>query len=321
VWLEQQRQAAIHVSSLSAPILKQQHKAQSQEDTTIAASKSSAVAPAIEESIETPDVVPQALPSTDAHLTTGKMEVVVKLNQFPDDVRTVAQGWKEFEVDTGDCIVAITVKPKAFAALEQAQQTYSSWVAAISGVMGESTAAGFRLESPAIKVFERKAKDTQTEETKTLDNLESSPANQPPGGVQTQIQQQVAQPKPESLQERSPVANPMQRVKETLKHQRPSKTSDHQLQHQRDQTAFGKKQPATSTPQTSQSSREPSFSVKVNDRVFNGYDSVTLNKRVLCVDGKPVAQSKMAVVIGQPKTMQADGGVTQGSNQAVLISR
>jgi hypothetical protein len=43
VWLEQQRQAAIHVSSLSAPILKQQHKAESQEDTTIAAPKSPAV--------------------------------------------------------------------------------------------------------------------------------------------------------------------------------------------------------------------------------------------------------------------------------------
>jgi hypothetical protein len=112
----------------------------------------------LEESIETPDVIPQALPSADAHSTTGKMEVVVKLNQFPDDVRTVAQGWKEFEVNTGDCIVTISVKPKAFAALEQAQQAYPSWVAAISGVMGESTAAGFRLESPAIKVFEKKAK-------------------------------------------------------------------------------------------------------------------------------------------------------------------
>jgi hypothetical protein len=65
--------------------------------------------------------------------------------------------------------------------------------------MGESTAAGFRLLSPAIKVFEKKAKNTQAEETKTLDNLESSPANQPPGAGQTQTQQQVAQPKPESL--------------------------------------------------------------------------------------------------------------------------
>jgi hypothetical protein len=218
MWLEQHQQQAAIQSNLSAPI-KQQHKSQHQEDTTIAAPKSPTVAPAIEESIATADVVPQDLPTADTHLTTGKMEVVVKLNQFPDDVGTVDNGWKEFEVDTGDCMVTISVKPKAFAALEQAQQTYPSWVAAISGVMGESTAAGFRLESPAIKVFEKKAKDTQTQESKTLENLEPSPANQPPGAFQTQTQQQVAQPKPESVQERSPVANPMQRVKEALKQQ------------------------------------------------------------------------------------------------------
>ncbi|MBW4638568.1 MAG: hypothetical protein KME05_10085 [Gloeocapsa sp. UFS-A4-WI-NPMV-4B04] len=321
VWLEQQRQAAIHVSSLSAPILKQQHKADSQEDTTIAAPKSPAVAPALEEPKKTPDVIPQALPSADAHLTTGKMEVVVKLNQFPDDVKTLAQGWKEFEVNTGDCMVTISVKPKAFAALEQAQQAYPSWVAAISGVMGESTAAGFRLESPAIKVFEKKAKNTQAEEPKTLDNLESSPTNQPPGAGQTQTQQQVAQPKPESLQERSPVVNPMQLVKEPLKQQRPSKASPPKSHQQHDQTADRKKQLSPLKTSTEPQQQKPVFQVKVNDRVFNGYDSVTLNRRIVCVDGKAIAQTKMAIVIGQPKTMQADGGVTQGNNQAVLLSK
>jgi hypothetical protein len=315
-----QRQAAIHVSSLSAPILKQQHKAESQEDTTIAAPKSSAVSPAIEESIETPDVVPLALPTADTHLTTGKMEVVVKLNQFPDDVKTVAQGWKEFEVNTGDCIVTISVKPKAFAALEQAQQAYPSWVAAISGLMGEMTLAGFRLESPAIKVFEKKAKNTQAEEPKTLENLESSPANQPPGAGQTQTQQQVAQPKLESQSQPLPVANPMQQVKETLK-QQPSKTSPHKSQQQRDKPAVGKKQFSPEMTNSSAPQQKPVFQVKVNDRVFNDYDSVTLNRRIVCVDGKAIAQTKMAIVIGQPKTMQADGGVTQGNNQAVLLSK
>lgn len=318
-----QRQAAIHVSSLSAPILKQQHKAESQEDTTIAAPKTPAVAPAIEESIETPDVVPvpQALPSAAPHPTTGKMEVVVKLNQFPDDVRTVAQGWKEFEVDTGDCMVTITVKPKAFAALEQAQQTYPSWVAAISGLMGESTAAGFRLLSPAIKVFEKKAKNTQAEEPKILDNLESSPANQPPGAFQTQTQQEATQPKLESQSQPLPVANPMQRVKEALKQQRPSKASPPKSNQQRGQTTDGKKQLSPSKTSSEPHQQKPVFQVKVNDRVFNGYDSVTLNRRIVCVDGKAIAQTKMAIVVGQPKTMQADGGVTQGNNQAVLLSK
>lgn len=321
MWLDQQRQAAIHVSSLSAPILKQQHKAKYQEDTTIAAPKSPAVTPELEDSKKTSDVLPFASTSAAPHPTTGKMEVVVKLNQFPDAVRTVAQGWKEFEVTTGDCIVTITVKPKAFAALEQAQQAYPSWVAAISGLMGESTAAGFRLESPAIKVFEKKAKNTQAEEPKTLDNLESSPANQPPGAFQTQTQQQVAQPKPESVQERSPVANPMQRVKEPLKQQRPSKTSLSQSQQQHDKPAAQKKQLSPATTSVEPFQQKPVFQVKVNDRVFNGYKSVTLNRRIVCVDGLAIAQTKMAIVVGQPKTMQADGGVTQGNNQAVLLSK
>ena len=91
VWLEQQRQVAIHVSSLSAPILKQQPPTQIEEDTTIAALKSPAVTPELE-FIETPDVVPQVLPTADSHSTMGKMEVVVKLNQFPDDVKTVDNG-------------------------------------------------------------------------------------------------------------------------------------------------------------------------------------------------------------------------------------
>jgi hypothetical protein len=146
-------------------------------------------------------------------------------------------------------------------------------------------------------------------------------SSQPPLPAQTPAQQQQVLPKSGSQPQRSPVANPLARVKEPLKQQRPSKTSSHQSQHQRDQSSPQKQQSTTSTPQTSQESKKPRFSVKVNDRVFNGYDSVTLNKRVICVDGKPVAQSKIAVVVGQPKTMQADGGVTQGSEQAVLISR
>ncbi len=150
--------------------------------------------------------------------------------------------------------------------------------------------------------------------------MESSPANQPPGAGQTQTRQQVAQPKPESHQERSPVANPMQRVKEPLKQQRPSKASPPKSHQQHDQTADRKKQLSPSTT-SSEPQQKPVFQVKVNDRVFNGYDSVTLNRRIVCVDGKAIAQTKMAIVVGQPKTMQADGGVTQGNNQAVLLNK
>lgn len=127
-------------------------------------------------------------------LTSGQMEVVVKLNQFPDDVQTVDNGWKEFVVDTGSGLVTITVKPKMFALLEQASQAYSEWVAAISGQMGEMTLTGFRLESPAIKVFERKAKGgfDSAEPTTTSDNSSPSLATEssPEPTVLTLLQQQ-----------------------------------------------------------------------------------------------------------------------------------
>ncbi len=127
-----------------------------------APAKSSTVAPAPGDK-ETFEVTPSTV-NAGISLTPGKMEVVVKLNQFPNDVRTVDKGWKEFEVDTGDALVTITVKPKVFATLEQAKLDYSDWVAAISGQMGEVTLTGFRLESPSIKVFERKAKSPQEQD-------------------------------------------------------------------------------------------------------------------------------------------------------------
>lgn len=87
------------------------------------------------------------------------------------------------------------------------------------------------------------------------------------------------------------------------------------------QTQHLSAQPQSSNSGTKRDSQEQRFSVRVNGQVFIGCHSVTLNKRMVCVDGKPVAQAKMAIVVGQPKIMQADGGVTQGSSQAVLISR
>ena len=76
-----------------------------------------------------------------------------------------------------------------------------------------------------------------------------------------------------------------------------------------------------SNPVTKPDTQKQRFSVKVNGQVFIGCHSVNLSKRMLSIDGKPVAQTKMAVVVGQPKTMAADGGVTQGEKQAVLLSR
>ncbi|HEY9846259.1 MAG TPA: hypothetical protein V6D03_08680 [Candidatus Caenarcaniphilales bacterium] len=94
-------------------------------------------------------------------LIPGKMDVTIKISQFPAEAKTVKNGWREFVVDTGDREVTITVKPKIFNKLEQADKTYPSWVAAITGQMGEPTKKGFALLQPGVQVFERKPRELQ----------------------------------------------------------------------------------------------------------------------------------------------------------------
>ncbi|HAA32799.1 MAG TPA: fertility inhibition FinO-like protein [Cyanobacteria bacterium UBA8553] len=91
--------------------------------------------------------------------TPGKLELTIKINEFPTDVKTVDNGWKEFDLDCDGQVVTIKVRPKVFKKLEQAQENYPMWVAAIAGKMGESTKVGFVLDQPNIQVFERKPKE------------------------------------------------------------------------------------------------------------------------------------------------------------------
>jgi DNA mismatch repair ATPase MutL len=210
--------------------------------------------------------------------------------------------------------------------------------------MGSATATGFRLESPAIKVFERKTKDSsQPEETTSKDNPSQPRATepQPLPSVPNPTQRPSALHKPDS-QQPSSSANPTARIKQsglfkttppasqqqqrvtseqTFVPQSASPTPKAETTNKRPEKKPGQKQPATSTPLSEPQSEKPAFKVKVNDQIFTGRDSVTLTQRVVRIDGKPVGQAKMVIVLGQPRTMQADGGVSQGRNQAVLTSR
>lgn len=101
--------------------------------------------------------------------TSGKLELTIKINSFPENVKTVENGWKQFEIDTGEQFITVTVKPKIFKKLEQAQANWPLWVAGITGQMGERTDKGFVLKEPNIQTFERKLK----EPTETPDPVES----------------------------------------------------------------------------------------------------------------------------------------------------
>ena len=92
----------------------------------------------------------------------GKLELTIKINELPDDVSVDKNGWKSFDLDCDGQILSVTVKPKVFKKLEDAQANYPQWVAAIAGKMGEATATGFVLLEPNIQVFEKKPKEANS---------------------------------------------------------------------------------------------------------------------------------------------------------------
>ena len=96
---------------------------------------------------------------------SGKLELTIKINEFPVNVETDKNGWKSFNIDCDGRIFDIKVKPKVFKKLEEAQANFPMWIGAITGKMGEATDQGFVLLEPAIQVFEKKPKEPKETET------------------------------------------------------------------------------------------------------------------------------------------------------------
>ena len=94
----------------------------------------------------------------------GKLELNIKINELPTDVSVDKNGWKTFDLDCEGQIFSVTVKPKVFKKLEDAQANFPMWVAAIAGKMGEATETGFVLLEPNIQVFEKKPKEAKPAE-------------------------------------------------------------------------------------------------------------------------------------------------------------
>ena len=183
-----------------------------------------------------------------------------------------------------------------------------------------------RAENPAIDqgTASTCAITSQPEQSKRQDKLECSPQLEQPqsSSIPAQIIQPEAKSQLESPQKPPSVANPTERFKQQLKQQPPTKTQSVQgFQQQQRPPDLQKKLPTPSTHHSPQPSKQQRFRVNVNGRFFEGFFSVTLNKRVVLIDGVNVGQAKMVIVLGQAKTVQADGGVSQGGNQVVLTSR
>ncbi len=106
------------------------------------------------------EVVPQELPSNKKRSaikipqTVGKLEVSIKINELPNKVETMKHDWKRFWVNAEDQVVQMTVRPKTWKNLFEANQKYPTWVASITGQMGVRIRSGFILLEPSIQIHE-----------------------------------------------------------------------------------------------------------------------------------------------------------------------
>ena len=84
----------------------------------------------------------------------------------------------------------VEVKNKVWNNLKAANEKYPQWVAAITGKMGAGVQGGFRLDSPAVQVFEKKPKpETATSaETTTATTPVVVPAPVPPVPADAAVQ-------------------------------------------------------------------------------------------------------------------------------------
>lgn len=96
------------------------------------------------------EVIAMAIPA--------KLDVTIKLNQLPH-VKPSSPKTMLFAVQAGNRTVLVEIKNKVWNTLKEAAERYPQWVAAITGQPGEALPdGGFKLDNPAMQVFEKKPK-------------------------------------------------------------------------------------------------------------------------------------------------------------------
>lgn len=91
-------------------------------------------------------------------MVNGRLELTIKINELPSP-ETVENGWQQFDIDCDGVVFQVTVRPKIWRRLEEADKNYPMWVAAVTGKLGKKTENGYLLDQPSIQAFERKPKE------------------------------------------------------------------------------------------------------------------------------------------------------------------
>ena len=89
---------------------------------------------------------------------SAKLDVTIKINQLPQS-KPASPQTVLFAVQANNRTVVVELKNKTWNTIKEASERYPQWVAAITGQPGAALPdGGFRLENPAVQVFEKKPK-------------------------------------------------------------------------------------------------------------------------------------------------------------------
>lgn len=85
--------------------------------------------------------------------TVGRLEINIKITELPNWVEIARRGWRRICLNVEGRIVQMTIRPKVWNKLLNANEEYPNWVASITGTMGHRIKDGFELVEPAIQVY------------------------------------------------------------------------------------------------------------------------------------------------------------------------
>lgn len=94
-------------------------------------------------------------------MTEAKSEITLKFNELPTAI-TAPNKKVEIELeDQNGVIFTALINAKSYRKAEADVQAFSDWGGAVSGKLGNKTDSGFEVLDAGIKVFEKKAKESQ----------------------------------------------------------------------------------------------------------------------------------------------------------------
>lgn len=125
----------------------------------------------------------------------GRMELTLKINVLPQDVRVI-NGMNQFLVQVDNKPIKVCLRHKGWSKIEKAPSEYSSWIALIRGKIGATTEnQGFEMIDPMIQIFERKVSTEENSPQKFSDRRPSSPpASRPIASVRNRPPRGTTQP-------------------------------------------------------------------------------------------------------------------------------